>query len=82
KTLEKTASFDAAIADPWFALRHMVSIPYKPKKYAFWKDKVQHKNIEELTRLEKLVVLRCRELWEMFFLKEYVRKHQIEKREE
>lgn len=73
-TLEKTASFDAAIADPWFALRHMVSIPYKPKKYAFWKEKLQHKNIKELTRLEKLVVLRCRELWEMFFLKEYARK--------
>ncbi|MBO6036868.1 MAG: hypothetical protein J6P38_07315 [Acetobacter sp.] len=32
KTLAKTASFDAAIADPWFAPKDMVSTPYKPKK--------------------------------------------------
>lgn len=67
-------TFSDALVDPWFALRHMVSLPSRKEKYEFWKDKLKDKNIEDCTRLEKLVIFRCRELWEMFFLKEYARK--------
>lgn len=68
-----TMTFAQAIADPWFAIRHMATTPYRPNKYRFWKEKLEKKNIEDCTRLEKLVIFRCRELWEMFFLKEYKR---------
>ncbi|HAT62630.1 MAG TPA: hypothetical protein DCS83_08860 [Prevotella sp.] len=67
-------SFEDALSNPWFALRHMASISSRPKKFLFWKDKLMGKNVESLTRLEKMTIFRCRELWEMFFIKEYKRK--------
>ncbi|MBR2124142.1 MAG: hypothetical protein IJ934_03050 [Acetobacter sp.] len=61
--------FEQALSDPYFALRHLALCPSRPQKYAFWKDKLAGRNIQDLTRLEKLVVFRCRELWEMFMTK-------------
>ena len=64
-------SFEQALSDPYFALRHLAQCPSRPQKYAFWKDKLAGRNIQDLTRLEKLVVFRCRELWEMFMTKNF-----------
>ena len=67
--VSETYSFEQALSDPYFALRHLAQCPSRPQKYAFWKDKLAMRNIQDLTRLEKLVVFRCRELWEMFMTK-------------
>ena len=67
----ETYSFEQALSDPYFALRHLAQCLSRPQKYAFWKDKLAGQNIQDLTRLEKLVVFRCRELWEMFMTKNF-----------
>lgn len=69
--VSETYSFEQALSDPYFALRHLAQCPSRPQKYAFWKDKLSGRNIQDLTRLEKLVVFRCRELWEMFMTKNF-----------
>lgn len=69
--VSETYSFEQALSDPYFALRHLAQCPSRPQKYAFWKDKLAMRNIQDLTRLEKLVVFRCRELWEMFMTKNF-----------
>lgn len=61
--------FADAVRDPYFAFRHMAQLPRRPRKYAFWRPHLEGRDIEDLTRLEKLVVFRCRELWEMFVLR-------------
>ncbi|MBO6037689.1 MAG: hypothetical protein J6P29_03930 [Acetobacter sp.] len=69
KQIPEEWGFEQALSDPYFALRHLAQCPSRPQKYAFWKNKLAGRNIQDLTRLEKLVVFRCRELWEMFMTK-------------
>lgn len=70
KKIPENISFMTSFKYPWFALRHMANVPSRPDKFNFWKQKLENKNINELTVGEKKVVLRCRELWTLFFLKE------------
>ena len=71
KQIPEEWGFEQALSDPYFALRHLAQCPSRPQKYAFWKNKLAGRNIQDLTRLEKLVVFRCRELWEMFMTKNF-----------
>ncbi|MBR0559891.1 glycosyltransferase family 2 protein [Neokomagataea anthophila] len=64
-------SFKDAISSPWFTMRHMAGAMSRPKKAKFWRESLERKDINDLTRHEKLTVFRCRELWEMFFVKQY-----------
>lgn len=65
-----TLTFSDALSNPWFAFRHMCSIPSRPQKTKFWSEYFSGKNINDLSRAEKLLIFRCRELWEIFFLKQ------------
>ena len=62
-------TFEKAISDVAFTLRHMGSVPERPQKYSFWKDKLKKKDVSSYSNLEKFLILRCRELWEDTFLK-------------
>ena len=63
-------SFSDALRNPKFALRHMVELPSRPAKFLYWNPRLRGRRVETLTRLEKLVIFRCRELWEMFMIQE------------
>ncbi|PHI95481.1 hypothetical protein BG621_06935 [Parasaccharibacter apium] len=65
----ESLKFEESLSNSWFFFRHYASITSRPQKFFFWKDKLSQRPFAQLTRQEKLLIFRCRELWEYFFLK-------------
>ncbi|MXV66016.1 glucans biosynthesis glucosyltransferase MdoH [Saccharibacter sp. EH60] len=64
-------SFEDILVKPWFSLRYMATIPSRPHKTKFWSEHFEGKKIKDLNRLEKLLISRNRDLWEIFFRKHH-----------
>lgn len=66
-----TLGIDAAIHSPWFYLRHRQVCRSRPRKYAYWKDRLLNRSFEALSPREKRVVLSERSLFEAFHRKSW-----------
>lgn len=69
KEVPEEMTFTHLINSPWFFFKRFQQLPERLSKYHFWKDKLAKKQLSELTAKEKFVILRCRELWEEFHIR-------------
>lgn len=69
--IPSTIGFLDALKSPWFSTHHILNSPSRPKKFSFWKNRLEARHATELSPSEQKLILRCRELWALFYYKEH-----------